>query len=186
MIVDVECESWWWFRCLRRTVDCHHFAFSVARVHHHHHRSGIWELWKYYNQFVILEENSIEVQWGMISFLSLYFVLSYTESCQMCKYIKATTAWERRDICTVKCMDTGVDKIMETLRRWYTLKYTVFNATFEFFFFVYSTTCSVGNNNTEEGNHVHKNNKTYKEEPDQVQKTNNIDWTSGWHPRIMV
>jgi hypothetical protein len=31
----------------------------------------------------------------------------------------------------------------------------------------------------EEGNDAHKNNKTYKEEPDQVQKTNYIDWTSG-------
>jgi hypothetical protein len=31
-----------------------------------------------------------------------------------------------------------------------------------------------------------KNNKTYKEEPGQVQKTNYIDWMSGCHPRIMV
>jgi hypothetical protein len=30
-----------------------------------------------------------------------------------------------------------------------------------------------------EGNHIHKNNKTYKEEPGQVQKTNHIDRTSG-------
>jgi hypothetical protein len=43
-----------------------------------------------------------------------------------------------------------------------------------------------GNNNTEEGNHTHKNNKTYKEDPGQVQKTNYIDWTSGQHSRIMV
>jgi hypothetical protein len=41
------------------------------------------------------------------------------------------------------------------------------------------------NNNTGEGNHIHKNNKTYKEEPSQVQKTDYIDWTSGQHPRIM-
>jgi hypothetical protein len=34
--------------------------------------------------------------------------------------------------------------------------------------------------------HIHKNNKTYKEKPDQVQKTNYIDWTCGQHPRIMV
>jgi hypothetical protein len=36
-----------------------------------------------------------------------------------------------------------------------------------------------GNNNT-------KNNKTYIDEPGQVQKTNYIDWTSERHPRIMV
>jgi hypothetical protein len=29
------------------------------------------------------------------------------------------------------------------------------------------------------GNHIHKNNKTYKEEPGQVQKMNYIDWMSG-------
>jgi hypothetical protein len=35
------------------------------------------------------------------------------------------------------------------------------------------------NNNMEEGNHMHKNDIKYKEEPGQVQKMNYIDWTSG-------
>jgi hypothetical protein len=48
------------------------------------------------------------------------------------------------------------------------------------------TNSLAGNNNTEEGNHIYKNKKTYREEPGQVQKTNYIDWTGGQHPRILV
>jgi hypothetical protein len=33
---------------------------------------------------------------------------------------------------------------------------------------------------------MHKNDIKYKEEPGQVQKMNYIDWTSGWHPRILA
>jgi len=46
MIVDIECESLWRFRWLCCAVHSQQVTFSVARVHHNHHRSGIWKLWK--------------------------------------------------------------------------------------------------------------------------------------------
>jgi hypothetical protein len=61
-------------------------------------------------------------------------------------------------------------------------KYIVFNATLSFLFCLFYDKfrrVDAGDNNTEERNHIYKNNKTYKEEPGQVQKTNYIDWTSG-------